>query len=105
MSLFSFLILKTKYYKHQFISMIFIVILGLGLNIIAYLKLDAIEENVLNFFDIFIKFIAEICVCLSVTLWKYNMENNYCNPYELCFWEGIFGFIIFSICLVSFCIF
>ena len=35
MSLFSFLILKTKYYKHQFISMIIIVILGLGLNIIS----------------------------------------------------------------------
>ena len=53
MSLFSFLILKTKYYKHQFISMIIIVILGLGLNIIAYFKLDDNEEKGFNFFDLF----------------------------------------------------
>ena len=33
------------------------------------------------------------------------MEKNYCNPYELCFWEGLFGFISFSICLGIFCFF
>ena len=86
MSFFSYLILKTKYYKHQFISMIIIVILGFGLNIIEYFKLDDIGDK-LNIFNIFIKFISEICFCLVVILWKYNMEKNYCNPYELCFWE------------------
>ena len=84
MSLFSYLFLKAKYYKHQFISMIVIVILGFVLNIIAYFKLYDSEENGLNLFDIFIKFITEICFCLDMIIIKYNMEKNYCNPYELC---------------------
>ena len=102
LSLFSFLILKTKYYKHQFISMIVIVVLGLALNIIAYFKSDNTGDE-LNFFGIFIQFISEICLCLLVVIEKYNMEKNYCNPYELCFLVGIVGFILQSICLVIFC--
>ena len=104
MSLFSFLILKTKYYKHQFISMIIIVILGFGFNIIAYFKSINAEVG-LTFINILMKFIAEICFCLSIVIMKYNLEKNYCNPYELCFWEGIFEFILYSICLAIFCIF
>ena len=105
MSLFSYLILKTKYYKHQFVSMIAIVILGLGLNIITYFKLEDTEEGGFNFFDIFIKFISEICFCLLVVLWKYSMEKTYCNPYELCLFVGVLGFILQSICLTIFCLF
>ena len=105
MSLFSFLFLKTKYYKHQFISMISIVILGLGLNIITYFKYVNIDdtEDKLNILNLFIQFISEIFYSLIIILWKYNMEKNYCNPYELCFLEGVFEFIINSICLIIFC--
>ena len=102
MSLFSFLILKTKYYKHQFISMIFIIILGFGLNIIAYFKFDK-TGDVIKSFSTLMQFISEISVCLMVVIMKYNMEKNYCNPYELCFWEGVFGFILNLIFLVIFC--
>ena len=63
MSIFSFLILKTKYYKHQFISMIAIIIFGFGLNIIAYFKFDCTEDLLISF-STFIQFIAEICFCL-----------------------------------------
>ena len=38
-----------------------------------------------------------------VVLMKYNMEKNYCNPYELCLWEGVFDFFLYSICLAIFC--
>ena len=92
MSLFSFLILKIKYYKHQFISMIIIVISGFGFNLIEYFEYNN-TEYVLNFLVIFIEFISEVCFCLKVVIWKYNMEKNYCDPYELCFLEGIFEFI------------
>ena len=104
-SLFSFLFLKTKYYKHQFISMISIVILGLGLNIITYFKYVNIDdtEDKLNILNLFIQFISEIFYSLIIIFWKYNMEKNYCNPYELCFLEGVFEFIINSICLIIFC--
>ena len=102
MSLFSFLILKTKYYKHQFISMIVIVILGLGLNIVAFFKYDKTGVY-LKSFNTFLQFITEICFCLWGIIMKYNMEKNYCNPYELCLWQGIFEFILHSICLIIFC--
>ena len=102
MSLFSFLILKTKYYKHQFISMFIIVVLGFGLNIIKYFQLDDIEDK-LNAFDIFIHLISEIIYCLVLVIRKYNMEINYCNPYELCFLEGVLLIIFYSICLGIFC--
>ena len=102
MSLFSFLILKTKFYKHQFISMIVIVVLGLGLNILGYFTFDNTGAE-LKSFDIFIQFIIEIFFCIMIVIMKYNMEKNYCNPYELCLWEGVFGFILYSICLTIFC--
>ena len=76
MSLFSYLILKTKYYKHQFICMIIILILGLVFNIIELFKLDDSEENEFNFFDILIKFIIEICFSLAMVIIKYNMEKK-----------------------------
>ena len=72
MSLFSFIILKTKYYKHQFISMIAIVALGIGLNIIGYFKFDKTGEQ-LKFLNIFIKFISEICFSLMAVLVKYTL--------------------------------
>ena len=103
MSIFSYLILKTKYYKHQFISMIIIVILGFGLNIIIYFQLDDTEEDGLNFLYIFIQFIIELCLCLDGVIMKYNLEKNYCEPYEFSLWEGVFGFILHSICLAIFC--
>ena len=102
MSFFSFLFLKTKYYKHQFISMIVIVILGLGLNIITYFNFNS-SKNILKPIDIFIKFISEISFCLIIVIDKYNLEKNYADVYEMCFFKGIFEFIIFSICLAVFC--
>ena len=102
LSFFSFLILKTKYYKHQFISMFIIVVLGFGLNIIKYFQLDDIEDK-LNAFDIFIHLISEIIYCLVLVIRKYNMEINYCNPYELCFFVVVLLIIFYSICLGIFC--
>ncbi len=44
-SLFAYLFLKMKLYKHQYISMIIIIIFGLGLNIIEYFKFDGEEKK------------------------------------------------------------
>ena len=63
MSLFSFLLLKTKLYKHQYVSMITIICLGLLLNVVEYFKHNDVE-NELNFFEIFMKFLSEICLSL-----------------------------------------
>ena len=63
-SLFSNLILKTVLYRHQYFSMIIIIILGFGLNIIEYFKKDKDDKNKVDLTKIIFKFISEIFACL-----------------------------------------
>ena len=98
-SLFSNIILKIRIYKHQYISIIIIIILGFGLNIIQYWKLDT-EGNTLDAFEISMKFIKEIFFSLITVISKYNMEKNYCSPYEICIWDGVITLIFNMICLL-----
>ena len=98
-SLFSHLILKTKIYRHQYFSMIIILCLGLALNVIEYFKLKEPEKS-LSPFEISMKFLTEISLSLNIVIIKYNMEKNYCSPYEICIWEGIVGVILQIIGLV-----
>ena len=98
-SLFSYLILKTKLYKHQYISMIIILFLGLSLNIVEYYKFDD-RENTLNPIGIIMTLLTEILFSLSLVIVKYNLEKNYCDPYEICIFQGLFGLILFIISLV-----
>jgi len=97
-SLFSYLLLKTKLYKHQYLSMIIIIILGLVLNILEYYKSGTDSE--FNMLEIIIKFLGEIFLSLNIVIAKYNMEKNYCTPYEICIWEGFIGLFVYIICLL-----
>lgn len=97
-SLFSHLILNTKLYKHQYTSMIIILILGLALNIIEFFKLEG-SENRFDYIGIIVKFLTEIFFSLAIVIIKYNLEKNYCSPYEISIWEGILGLIFHVICL------
>ena len=99
-SIFSYLIFKTKLYRHQYISIIIIIILGFGINITEAYKSDT--KNTSDAFEITMIFVSEICFCLIFVISKYNMEKNYCSPYEICIWEGVIEFILNIICLVSF---
>ena len=97
-SLFSNLILKTILYKHQYFSMIIIIILGLGLNIIEYFKKD--DKNEVDFIEILFKIISEILSCLVIVINKLNMEKYFCHSYEICIWEGLVDFIVISTSLL-----
>ena len=99
MSLFSNLILKTKLYRHQYFSMIIIIILGFILNIIKYFNLGD-TKNKLDPFELSMKLLSEICLSLSMVIVKYNMEKTYCSPYEICIWEGLIDLILNIIILV-----
>ena len=68
-----------------------ILILGLILNVIEYFKSDD-NTNKLDAFEILMKFLNEIFLSLSVVIIKYNLEKNYCSPYEICIWEGFLWF-------------
>ena len=98
MSIFSYYLLKTKLYKHQYLSIIIIILLGLSLNVIEYFKIDE-TENKLDFFEISMKLLGEIILSLNMIIIKYNMEKNFCSPYEICIWEGLIGSILHIICL------
>ena len=45
------------------------------------------------------KLVTEICLSLSSVLSKYTMEKFYCNPYEICIWNGAIGLIMNIICI------
>jgi hypothetical protein len=79
--------------------MIIILLLGFALNIIEYFKLDE-SKNSLNFIEIFTKFLTEIFFSLAIVIIKYNLEKNFCSPYEICIWEGLLGLIMNIICLL-----
>ena len=98
-SIFSYFLLKTNFYRHQYVSMVIILIFGLFLNIIEYFKSDD-KTNKLDPFEIAMKFLTEIFFSLSVVIIKYNLEKNYCSPYEICIWEGFLGIILYIIVLV-----
>ena len=86
-SLFSYFLLKTKLYNHQYFSIIIIIILGLVLNIFEYLKLNNVEDKI-DIFEISMKFLTEICMSLSTVIFKLSIEKYYANPYEICIWAG-----------------
>ena len=97
-SLFSYWILKTKFFKHQYLSIIIIIILGLVLNILTYFKSDT--NNKIDPVAILMKFLSEIFLSLTMVISKYNMQKNYCSPYEICIWEGLIELILYIIFLL-----
>ena len=64
-SIFSSLFLKIKIYKHQYISMILILLLGFGLNVIEYFKVGD-GDNKLDLLGIIVMFLSEINMFLSL---------------------------------------
>ena len=91
--LFSFIIFKLKIYKHQYISIIIIILLGIMLDFIA----DNYNVSYDKIFPIIMKFICEIFFSLGIVINKYTMEQKFCPSYELCFYQGIITFIFYFI--------
>ena len=96
-SLFSYLILKIKLYRHQYISMIIITILGILLNVLEYFKSG---ENEFDYLGIFMSFLCEILSSICIVIAKYNMEKKYFSPYEISLWIGSIGVILYIIVLL-----
>jgi uncharacterized protein YacL len=95
-SLFSHWMLKVNLYKHQYFSMIIIIVLGLVMNIIHYFNFSKSQKK-FEFLGLILKFVAEICSSLNQVIAKYNMEKTYCSPYEMCIWLGFIELILYII--------
>lgn len=92
--LFSYFILKIELYRHQYFSIIMIILFGIGLNIIEYKKTHKID-----IYEIIGKIIGEIFFSALMVTNKYNMMETFSSPYEICFLEGIIGTILWVISL------
>ena len=98
LSVFSYIILNSKLYIHQYISISILFVLGIALNIINLY--DVIDNNRLK--NIGLVFLIEVIYSLINVINKYSMEYCYCVPYEISFYQGLFALIVFATLLVIF---
>ena len=97
-SLFSYFILKTKLYKHHFVCIATIVIIGLLFNI----PLDVFsQEKIGNYYDYYLSFIfTGIFFNLTYVLYKKMMLKKYIKSYAILFFQGIIESILGIITLI-----
>ena len=93
---FSYFILHTKLYRHQYLSIIIITILGIAINIIN----ESHKEFKIN--NLLPNLIIDILFSLNLVINKYLMDHLLFSEYEITFYEGIFSLIISIICLAIF---
>jgi hypothetical protein len=89
--------MKAKLYKHQYISCIIIVVIGIAATVVGLLgQTDKIVIKLVLCIGI------EIMSSLAIVLSKFLMDHRDCSPYEVTFYEGIFALIVNSILLAIF---
>ena len=92
-SLFTKYSLKLDLHRHQILCIIIIILSGLLLNIIDFY--NNLEKD--KIIDIICVVLKEISLSLKICINRYTMDNNHMTPFEICFYEGLFEFILFSI--------
>ena len=96
-SLFYYLIFKVKLYKHHYISIILIIIIGLIIDLVVGNLQNDISNN---FLLLFLSFLRVILLSLNYVIIKYIMETKFCSIYEIGFYDGIINSILYSIFLI-----
>ena len=96
-SLFDYLIMKAKLYRHQYISCIIIVLIGIAATVVGLLG-----DNEKITIKLFLCIGIEIMYSLAIVLAKFLMDHRACSPFDVTFYEGIFALIINSILLAIF---
>ena len=97
-SIFSFFIFKIKLYLHHYLSVIFMICVGISLDIYTKRYIFNDKEYVIS---MIFKLLSEITLSLGFVIDKYTMEKKFCSPYEMCFYHGLIPFIL-SLILLSF---
>ena len=97
--MFSHVILKSKFYKHQYLCLMIIVILGIIINIDLYFYQNEIKTDII---EVVIKYFSEIIFSLCVVLNKFTIEKKFASPYEICFIQGVINLFLYIICLLIF---
>ena len=84
-SVFSYFILKTKLYNHQYFSSLIMIIAGVGINIIALYNMESQQ-----IYQLLLSIFIEATYSLAFVLNKYLIEYHFCSAEELCCYEGLF---------------
>lgn len=93
-SIISYFLLNTRYYSHQYFSVVIIFILGIILNIVN------LYDEEFDYKELLITFFLEILYSLNIVLNKYLLEYLYCSPFELLIYEGSTNFVLAIIFLL-----
>ena len=94
-NVFTAMITQNKLYRHQYFSSGIMILFGILLNIINLndMQLKDVPMLILNI-------LIETIYCLCIVLAKYGMDELFCSPYEITFYEGIFALILNIIFLI-----
>ena len=90
---FSYLILKTKYYRHQYFSIIAIIIFGIILNIINTIP-------GIDYMKLFLKILNHMLYSFNIIIKKYIIDYTFCQASELLTYDGIITLVLFIITLI-----
>jgi len=93
-SIFYYLFFKSKLYKHHYLSIVIILIIGL---VIDFVEGNIQKDFTENFKLILLSFLRVILLSLNYVLIKYTMEKKYASPYEIGFFNGLINLILFII--------
>lgn len=96
-SIFYFLFFKVKLYRHHYISIILILLIGLIIDLGTGNLQNEIVNNTLHLFT---KYFKEILFSLYNVLAKYIMEKKYISVYEFSFYIGLIVLILLNIVLI-----
>ena len=97
--MFSHVILKSKLYKHQYLCLMIIVILGIIINIDLYFYQNELKIDII---EVVIKYFSEVIFSLCLVLNKFTIEKKFASPYEICFFQGVINLFLYIICLIIF---
>ena len=93
-SIFYYLIFKIKLYKHHYLSIILIILMGIIIDLVTEnLQNDIIDNTIF----LTIKIMKEIFFSLHIIITKYVMEKKFVSIYELSFYIGLISLILFII--------
>ena len=88
------MIFKNKLYRHHYLSIVSIILLGLVIDLITgYIQKEIVDDTLL----LFLKFLKQIFFALYNVIAKYVMEKKYVSVYEFSFYVGLFNLIVFLI--------
>ena len=87
-----YLILKIKFYKHHYLSLVLIILTGLIIDFVYERIQKDISENLTQFL---LRFLREILLSLHEIVNKYIIEKKNGSIYEICLFNGFINLILF----------